>query len=197
MGMITAWNIRGHESALTIRNKVNSAVAVRGKVGEAARRAWPTESCCCCWVPQSRLTLGYLHGLQHTKLPGLSPSPGACPNSCPLSQWCYPTISSSVVPFSSCLQSFPASGSFPVSQFFTSGSQSWSSWAPAWASVLPVNIQGWFPLVLTCLISLLSKELPRVFSKTTVQKQQFFGLQPSLHPTLISVHDYWKNHSFD
>ena len=98
MGMITAWNIRGHESALTIRNKVNSAVAVRGKVGEAARRAWPTESCCCCWVPQSRLTLGYLHGLQHTKLPGLSPSPGACPNSCPLSQWCYPTISSSVVP---------------------------------------------------------------------------------------------------
>ena len=111
MGMIIAWNIRGHESALTIRNKVHSAVAVRGKAGEAARRAWPTESCCCSG-PQSRLTLGYLHGLQHTRLLGLSPSPGVCPNSCPLSQWYFPTISSSVIPFSSCLQSFQHQGLF-------------------------------------------------------------------------------------
>ena len=117
-----------------------------------------------------------LHGLQHTRLPCPSLSPGACSDSCPLSQWCHPTISSSVVPFSSCPQSFPASGSFPMSRLFTSGSQS----IRASATVLPMNIQGWLPLGLTGLISLLSKRLSRVFSSTTVQKHQFFSTQPSL-----------------
>ena len=103
------------------------------------------------------------HGLQHTRLPCPScPSlfPGACSNSCPLSRWCHPTISSSVAPFSSCPPSFPASGSFPVSQLFTSGDH--STRASSSTSVLPVNIQGWFPLGLTGLISLLSKGLWRV-----------------------------------
>ena len=118
------------------------------------------------------------HRLQRARLPCASPTPGACSNSCPLSQWCHPTISSSVIPFSSCPQSFPASGSFPVSQFFLSGGQ--STGVSALASVLPVNIQGWFPLGWTGLISLLSKGLSRVFSSTIVQKHQFFGAQLSL-----------------
>ena len=108
----------------------------------------------------------------------LPPSPRACSNSCPLNQWCHPTISSSVIPFSSCLQSFPTSGSFAVSQFFASGGQSIE--ASALASVLPKNIQDWFPLGLTGLISLLSKGLSRVFSRTMVQKHQFFSTQLSL-----------------
>ena len=116
------------------------------------------------------------HGLQHGRLPCPSPSPGACLNSCPLSQWCSLTISSSVVPFS-CLQSFPASQSFLMSQLFASGGQ--STEASALASVLPMNIQGWFPLGLTSLISLQSKGLSRVFSNTTVKKHQFFGTQLS------------------
>ena len=118
------------------------------------------------------------HGLQHTRLPCPSPSPGACSDSCPLSQWYHPTISSSVVPFSSHLQAFPASGSFPMSQFFASGGQSIG--VSASASVLPMNIQDWFPLGLTDWISLLSKGLSRVFSSTTVQKHQFFSTPPSL-----------------
>jgi len=117
------------------------------------------------------------HGPQHARLPCPSPTPGACSNSRPSSWWCHPTISSSVVPFSSCPQSFPASGSFPMSQFFTSGGQSTGASAPA--SVLPINIQGWFPLGLTSLISFPSKGLSRVFSSTTVWKHQFFGVQPS------------------
>ena len=120
------------------------------------------------------------HRLQHTRLPCLSPAPGAYSNSCPLSQWCRPTISSSVVPFSSCLQSVPAAGSFPMSQFFTSGGQSIGVAASSSASVLPMNIQDWFSLGLTAWISLLSKGLSRVFSSTAVQKHQFFGAQPSL-----------------
>ena len=111
----------------------------------------------------------------------------ACPSStsrvysdsCPLSRWCHPTISSSVVPFSSCPQSFPASGSFQMSQLFASGGQSIG--VSASASVLPKNIQDWFPLGWTGLISLQSKGLSRVFSKTTVQKYQFFGTQLSLY----------------
>jgi len=99
------------------------------------------------------------HGLQHARLPCPSPSPGACSNSCPLNQWYHPNISSSVIPFSSWPQSFPASGSFPMSQLFTSGGQS----IGASTSVLPMNIQDWFPLGLTCLISLQSKGLSRVF----------------------------------
>ena len=110
------------------------------------------------------------------RLPCLLLSPGVCSDSCPLSRWIQPTTSSSVVPFSSCLQSFPPSGSFPVSQFFTSGGQ---SIGPS-TSVLPMNIQGWFPVGLTGLISLLSKGLSRMFSSTTVQKHQFFSAQPSL-----------------
>jgi len=118
------------------------------------------------------------HGLQHSRLPCPSPTPRACSNSCPSSWWCRQTISSSVTPFSSCLQSFPASGSFPVSQFFASRGQ--SSGASASASILPMNIQDWFPLGLIGLISLQSKGLSRVFSNTTVQKHQFFGIQLSL-----------------
>ena len=117
-------------------------------------------------------------GLQHPRLPCPSLSPGFCSNSCPLNQWCHPTISLFVAPFSSCRQSFPASGSFPASQFFTSGGQ--SIVASASASVFPMNIQDWFPLGWTDLISLQSKGLSRVFSNTTVQKHQFFDAQLSL-----------------
>ena len=119
-------------------------------------------------VTQSCLTLRP-HGLQQARPPCPSPTPRACLNSCPSSWWCHTTISSSVVPFSSCLQSFPASGSFPVSQFLASGGQS----IGASASVLPMNIQYWFPLGFTGWISLQSKGLSKVFSNTTVQKHQF------------------------
>ena len=115
-------------------------------------------------------------GLQHTRLPCLSLSPGYCSNSRSLSQWCYPTISSSVTPFSSCPQSSPASGFLLMSRFFASGGQS----VGASLSVLPMNIQSWFPLGLTAWISLQSKGLSRIFSSTTVQKHQFFGTQSSL-----------------
>ena len=115
------------------------------------------------------------HGLQHTRLPCSSPTPRACSNSCPLSQWCYQTISSAVIPFSSCLQSFPALGSFPMSQFFASNSQTIG--ASASASGLSMNIQDRFPLGWTGLIFLQFKGLSRVFSNTTVQKHQFFGAQ--------------------
>ena len=117
-------------------------------------------------------------GLQHTRLPCPSLSPRICSNSCPLSQWCHPTISSSVASFSFCLQSFPASGSFQMSQFFASGGQMIG--ASALASVLLKNIQDWFPLGLTGFISLLSKGLSRVFSSITIRKHQFFSDQPSL-----------------
>ena len=118
------------------------------------------------------------HGRQHSRLPYPSPTPGGCSNSFLSSQWCYPTISSSVIPFSSCLQSFPASGSFPVSQIFTSGGQYIR--VSASASVLSMNIQDWSPLGWTGWISLQSKGLSRVFSRTTVQKHQFFSAQPFL-----------------
>ena len=114
--------------------------------------------------------------LQHTRLPS-PPSPRACSNSCPLNRLCHPTISSSVIPFSSCLQAFPASGSFLMSQLFTSGGQSIG--ASASVSVLLMNTQGWFPLGLTGLKSLQSKGLSRVFSSTTVWRHQFFGSLPS------------------
>ena len=118
------------------------------------------------------------HGLQHARPPCLSPTPGVHSNSCPLSRWCHPIISSSVMPFSSHLQSFPASRSFQMSQFFAAGGQSIG--VSASASVLTKNIQDWFPLGWTGWISLQSKELSRVFSSTTVQKHQFFGAQLSL-----------------
>ena len=118
------------------------------------------------------------HGLQHTRLPCPSPTPRACSNSCPSSWWCHPTVSSSVIPFSFCLQSFPASGSFPRSLFFASGGQRIG--VSASALVLPMNIQDWFSLGLTGLITLQSERRWSVFSNITVQKHQFFGAQLSL-----------------
>ena len=118
------------------------------------------------------------HGLQHATPPCVSPTPGVYSNSGPLSGWCHPTISSSVGPFSSHLQSFPAPGSFPLSQFFVSSAQGIG--APASASILPMNAQDWSPLGWTGCISLQSKGLSRVFSNTTVQKHQFFSTQLSL-----------------
>ena len=120
------------------------------------------------------------HELQHIRPPCLSPTPRVYSNSRPLSRWCHSTILSSVVPFSSCPQSFPASGSIPMSQFFASGAQRIG--VSASASVLPMNIQSWFLLGLTSLISLQSKGLARVFSSTTVRKHQFFSTQTSLWP---------------
>ena len=136
-----------------------------------------------------------MNGRQHARPPCPSPTPGVHPNPCPLSRWCHPTISSSVIPFSSCPQSFPASGSFQMSQFFTSGGHSIG--VSASASVLPMDIQDWFPLGWTGWISLQSKGLLRVFSNTTVQKHQFFCPQLSFSPALTSIHDHWKNHSLD
>ena len=118
------------------------------------------------------------HELQHTRPPCPSPAPGVHSNPCPSSWWCYPAISSSVTPFSSCSQSFPASGSSQMSQLFTSGGQSIGILAST--SFLPMNAQDWFPLGWTDWISLQSKGLSRVFSNTTVQKHQFFGPQLSL-----------------
>ena len=135
------------------------------------------------------------HGLQHARLPHPSPTPGAYSSSCPLSWWCHPTISSSVIPFSSHLQSFPPSGSFPMNWFFESGGQNIG--VSASASVFPMNIKDWSPLVWTGWISLQTKELSRVFSNTMVQKHQFFGLSFLYSPTLTPIHDYWKNHSLD
>ena len=145
----------------------------------------PKPKLCNYWAHALELTVQFSHsvvsdsfrphGLQHTRLPCPSPTPRACSNSCSSSRWCHSTISSSVVPFSSCLQSFPASGSFLMSQFFASGGQSIG--VSASASVLPMNIQDWFPLGWTDWISLQSKGLSRVFPKTTVQKHQFFSAQ--------------------
>ena len=119
----------------------------------------------------------WLHELQQARPPCPSPTPGVHPNSCPLSQWCHPAISSSVVPFSSCPQSFSASRSFHMSQLFASGGQSIG--VSASTSVLPMNTQDWSPLGWTGWISLQSKGLSRVFSNTTVQNHQFFSAQPS------------------
>ena len=120
----------------------------------------------------------WTHGLQHNRAPCPSPTPRVYTNSSPLSRWCHPTISSSVFPFSSHLQFSPASGSFQMSQFFASGGQSIG--VSALTSVLPVNIQDWFPLGWTGWISLMSRGISRVFSNTTVQKHQFCGTQLSL-----------------
>ena len=132
------------------------------------------------------------NGPQHAILPYPSLSPRVCPSSCPLNQWCFPTISSSAAFLS---WSFPASGSFLMARLLTSGGQ--STEASASASVLPVNIQGWFSLGLTGLTSLLSKGLSRIFSSTTVQKHQFFTLRLLYGLTVTSVHDYWEDNSFN
>ena len=135
------------------------------------------------------------HELQHIRPPCPSPTPGVHPNPCPSSQWCHPVISSSVIPFSSCPQSFPASGSFQMSQLFASGGQSVG--VSASTSDLPINTQDWSPLGWTGWISLQSKGFSRVFSNITVQKHQFFSAQLSFSPALTSIHDHWKNHSLD
>ena len=135
------------------------------------------------------------HGLQHSRLSCLSLSPGICSNSRPLSQWCHPTISSSASIFSFCLQSFPASWSTPVSQSSVSSGQ--STGASDSASVLPVNLQGWFPLGWTAFISLESNGLSRAFFSTTARKHQLFGAQSSLWSN-SHIHTWFlENHSFD
>ena len=137
---------------------------------------------CCMLVIQSSHSVMsdpfQSYGLEHARPPCSSPTPRVYSNSCPLNWWCHPTIASSVIPFSSCLRSIPASGSFLRSQFFTSGSQ--STGVSASASVLLMNIQDWFRLGWTSWIALLSKRLSRVFSNTTVQNHQFFGARLSL-----------------
>ena len=130
------------------------------------------------------------HGVQYARIPCPSPTPTAYSNSCPSSQWCHPIFSPSVIPFSH-LQSFPASGSFPISKFFILGGQSIG--VSASASVLPMNIQDWFPLGWTDWISLKSKGLSRVFSNTTVQSINSLALSFLYSPTLTSIHDDWKN----
>ena len=140
-----------------------------------------------CSVTQSCMTLCDFKGLQHARLPCFSPSPRACSNSYSLSQWCHPIISSFVIPFSSCLQSFPGSGSFLMSQLFASGGQSIG--ASASASVLSVNIQRLLPLGLTGWIALYSKGLSRVFSNTTYKSIASLVLSLLYDPTLTSIHD--------
>ena len=135
------------------------------------------------------------HESQHARPPCPSPTPGVHSNSCPLSQECHPAISSSVVPFSSCPQSLPAWGSFPMSQLFTWGGQ--STGVSALASLLPKKSQDWSPLGWTGWISLQSKGLSRVFSNTTVQRHQFSAISFLHSPTLTSIRDHWKNHSLD
>ena len=145
------------------------------------------------WVQLSRSVVSdYLwpHGLQHTRLPCLSATPGDCSNSCPSSRWWYPTISSSVVPFSSCLQSSPASGSFPMSQFFASHGQSIG--VSASASVLPMNIQDWFPFRSPCSPRDSQESSPPPQLKSTNSS----AISCLYSPVLTSIHDYWKNHSF-
>ena len=155
---------------------------------------WFLKILCCCSVAKSCLTL-QPRGLQHARIPCLSLSPGVCPNSCPLSWWCHPTISSSVTPSSPCPQSFPASDSFPISQLFSSGGQ--STGVLASASVFPMNIQDWFPLGFTDLTTMCPRD-----SQESSAAPQFKNINSSVlsllyGPTLIPVHDYWKNHSFD
>ena len=135
------------------------------------------------------------HESQHARPPCPSQTPGVYSNSCPSSRWCHPAISSSVVPFSSCPQSLPASGSFPTSQLFKWGGQ--STGVSASASVLPMNTQDWSPLRWTGWISLQSKGLSRVFSNTIFKSINFSVLSFLHSPTLTSIHDNWKNHSLD
>ena len=202
-GSITSWQING-ETMETVRDFIlgGSKITADGDRSHEikrclllGRKAMTNLFQFSCSVMSDSLRP---HGLQHARLPCLSPTPGAYSNSCPSSQWCHPTISSTVVPFSSCLQSFPASGSFPMGQFFTSGGQSIG--VSASVSVLPMNIQDWFPLGLSGMISLQSKGLSRVFSNTTVQKQWFWS--PRKKPVTVSTfspsiwHDGTRYHEF-
>ena len=148
---------------------------MQGIVVDPAYKEWASQSKVLSCVQFSGSVVSsslWPHGLQHARPPCPSPTPRACSNSCPSSRWCHPTITSSVVPLSSCHQSFP-SGSSPISHFFTSSGKSIG--VSTSASVLPMNIQDWFPFRLTGWISLQSKELSRVFSNTTVRKHQLLG----------------------
>ena len=174
--------------SVLLQHKLAPVQRRRGKTKERGRQL---QIGGCCSAAKLYLTL-WPHGLQLTRPVYSSLSLGVSSDSCPLSQWCHPTISSSVAPFSIYFQSVPASGSFPVSWFFTSGGQSMG--ASASASVLPMSIQAWFHLGLTGRISLQFKGLSRVFSSTTILKHRFFGAQPSYGPALTSIHDYWKNY---
>ena len=150
----------------------------------------------CCSAAESCPNLSYpMDCMQHTRLPCPPLSPGVCLGSCPLSQWCHPNISSSATLFSSCLQSFPASGSFLMSWFFTSGGQ--SNETSALASALSMNIQGWFPFGLTSLISCTTRDSRE--SSPAPQFESIISLAFNLlyGPTLTSIYDYWKNHRFD
>ena len=149
---------------------------------------------CCCSPTQLCPKSLWPHGLQQARLVCPSPSPGACSNSCPLSHWCHLAISSSIIPFSSCLQSFPTSGSFLMSWLFTPDGQSIG--VSASASVLPMSILGQFPLGLPGLISLQSKGLSRVFFRTTVESFNSSVLSLHYGSTFTSIHE-WENHSFD
>ena len=149
---------------------------------------WSSDQFSCSVVSDSL----WLHELQHTRPPCSSPTPRVHPNPCPSSWWCHPAISSSVIPFSSCLQSLPASGLFPMSQLFAWGGQ--STRVSASASVLPMNTQEWLPLGWSGWTSLQSKGFSRVFSKTSINSLVLSFLYS---PTLTSIHDHWKNHSLD
>ena len=152
---------------------------------------WPSGSVqfSCSFVCNTMQPLG----LQHNRISCPSATPGDCSNSYPASGWCHSTISSSVIPFSSCLQSFPASGSFPMSQLFTSGGQN----IGASALVLPMNIQDWFPLGLTGLISGSPRDSQASSPTPQFKSINSLALCFLYSPTLTSTHDYWKNHSFD
>ena len=154
-------------------------------------KVWCSVQFSCSAVPDTL----WPHEPQHTRPSCPSATPGLHTNPCPLSRWCHPTISSSVIPFFYCPQSFPAWGSFLISQLFTSGGQGIG--VSASISVPPMNTQDWSPLGWTGWISLQSNGLSRVFSNTTVQMHHFFGLSFLYSPTLTSIHDLWKNHSLD
>ena len=178
---ITSWQIDGEAMDTVIDfifldSKITADGDLRHEIKDACsleEKLWPTSVQFSSSVVSDSLQP---HAPQHSRPPCPSPTPRGYTKSHPLSRQCHPIISSSVVPFSSCLQSYPASGSFLMSQFFASGGQS----IRASASVLPMNVQDWFSLGLICLISLLSKGLSRVFSNTAVQKHQFFATQLSL-----------------
>ena len=162
----------------------------KGKATHSSILAWTIKTL--HWVMSDSF---WTHGLQHARPPCPSPTPKLYSNSCPLSRWCHPTISSSIAPFSSCLQSFPESGSFPISQFFASDGQ--STGVSASASVLPVNIQDRFPWGWTGWISLLSRDSQESSPTSQFKSINSWVLSFLYSPTLTSIHDYWKNDSFD
>ena len=203
-------NLPGSYVREILQARILECVATSSSRGSSWPRDWTYVSCVSC-IAGDYLSLSmeitvqfshsamsdslWPHGLQQARTPFPSPTPRACSNSCPSSQWCHSTIPSSVVPFFSCLQSFPTSGSFQMNQVFASGGQSIG--VSASTSVLPMNTQNWSPLGWTGWISLQSKGLSRVFSNTTVQSINSLVLSFLHSPTLTSIHDYWENHSLD